>query len=912
VFQLWGPISDGTMKINENENSTSSRGGGSNILESRRASKASFNKMDITSMMVSEQQLQSIKVPPPPRPPPPAAAATNPKLDEKKGQQPDTKKKKKNTKPKKHLLVFDALEVVTAHDKLKNAKAGTATLTKTNAAASTPTVNQRQQPQEPLAVVKLPSSKKNSNNTIAIHSNNNNDNYHTNNPNIPGDQHQHEHQPKPLTLEENDENSESQYFGKVDLAAIIPPRGRTPYGKANNKKKKKVDKKNLLESPVVVLPAPQSKKNITTATTNASGGFWNSLLEKVACGFRPTDGNQSAMLLDDYETKDTILVKQEPMTPATVATVTTTATPMDSSPNTPSLTDWESQQILDISHASGDDEDAAGGGGGGELACTSVGLLTADTPIMYIETNNTATNDIHSQQIISTLMVEIGSEEKEECLNNHIQESLQEQEQPQEKVDPVLDLQLKKQREKKYYANKVSLGYEIDMVDDDVKTIYTLQGDKDADDVASMHSRDQLWDHIDQTHIDFLRSMSDISSTTVGTSKSNLSRKSRTSIIRNNSSTIATAVTEETHQQDMDSTTDINIKEKLQLCKKLFPDTTVHKDDLLLPVTHLKSKSSMDNTDAETTNAKNQDPLEEADEEEDCHSVESSHCDGKPRRYKLKKQVKKETKSPDEEEDLEDDDEEDDDISTKASIGSISIRTDRTTKETQRSKKTNLSLFSEHSDASYSNNLEDEEIEEDGIGSLRSAMGSVVSKDEENELNVLRRIFSSGLSNLPNVLIGDFSNVPSVKMMKRLDQLEDFSERRHYKSKFGSRFVENDFTHTTREEVFFTKMIMDDVQKMVEQPKESALDKKFLVYQTTKELNNTLKDDSMPVEAEAFSIHSEEEEEVDDDSGSEAFTEMSSIAGSTYDTSSFQQALEELKSVRSDHTSIVSCKVRKR
>jgi hypothetical protein len=369
---------------------------------------------------------------------------------------------------------------------------------------------------------------------------------------------------------------------------------------------------------------------------------------------------------------------------------------------------------------------------------------------------------------------------------------------------------------------------------------------------------------------------------------------------------------EETHQQDMDSTTDINIKEKLQLCKKLFPDTTVHKDDLLFPVTHLKSKSSMDNADAEDTNAKNQQQQKEVDEE-DCHSVESSHSDGKPRRYKLKKQVKKETKSPEEEEDLDDDDGdvEDDDISTKASIGSISIHTDRTTKETLRSKKTNLSLFSEHSGASYSNNLEDEEIEEDGIGSLRSALGSVVSKDEENELNVLRRIFSSGLSNLPNVLIGDFSNVPSVKMMKRLDQLEDFSERRHYKSKFGSRFVENDFTHTTREEVFFTKMIMDDVQKMVEQPKESALDKKFLVYQTTKELNNTLKDDSMPVEAEAFSIHSEEEEEEDDD-GSEAFTEMSSIAGSTYDTSSFQEALEDIKSVRSDHTSIVSCKVRKR
>lgn len=87
-------------------------------------------------------------------------------------------------------------------------------------------------------------------------------------------------------------------------------------------------------------------------------------------------------------------------------------------------------------------------------------------------------------------------------------------------------------------------------------------------------------------------------------------------------------------------------------------------------------------------------------------------------------------------------------------------------------------------------------------------------EDDEEDLSVLRRIFSPGFGNLLNVISGDFSKVPSQKMMKRLDKLEDFSEDRHYGTKYGTHFLEDEY-ETTREEVFFTKVISDDVKEMV-------------------------------------------------------------------------------------------------
>ncbi len=823
---------------------------------------------------MSEQQLQTIKVPPPP--PPAAPAVTKPKVEEKK-KPDDSKKKKKNAKPKKHLLVFDALEVVTAKEKLKNNK-------NTKISNSTPTVDQNQQPQEALPVVKLPSSKSTHN------KNNTKKNTNNNTSSI---------QKEEKEEKVDDENSESQYFGKVDLAAIIPPKKNKTNNniKSSNddKDKKKINKKNLLDSPVVFLPPPQGK---ATTAASGSGGFWNSILDKFACGYRPTAENQSAILLDDYDEDTANFLKKEPKTPATEASTT----PIHS-PNTPSLTDWESQNILDVTQVS-DGEDAKQDPKTSSLAVN---------PIVFVDSKHTSTK---SKDQVSTLMVEIGSDEKDDRLDV-VQEG---------DSDPALDQQLKQQKEKKYYANKVSVGYEIDMVDDDVKTIYTLQRDKS--DLASVDSRGNLWDHIDQTHIEFLRSMSDVTSTTVGTAKSNLttSQKSHAS-----AAPMMNNIKKQQSIDDRDSlkgtmSTESDIKQKLELCKTLFPGAEVNTDDLLLPIMNGTKKSSgvMGDDDEDSRTHHEEDDCSSPNN--DSHSAASSKVgrsiqslhsnisnnNGKQGRYKLNSQNRVKTESA-----LYDDDEEEeeDDISSKASIGSISIHTDGTTKETYRSKKTNKSLLSGTSDA-YSHNLdEEEEEEEDGVGSMRSTMHSVVSRDDENELNVLRRIFSSGLSNLPNVLIGDFSNVPSVKMMKRLDQLEDFSERRHYKSKFGSRFVESDFTNTTREEVFFTKMIMEDVKKMVEQPKESALDKKFLAYQSTKEMNNTLRDDSLPNEAETFSVHSEEEqEEEEEDERSEAYTEVtehSSVAESTFGASSYQQASETVKSVRSDHTSIVSCRLRK-
>jgi len=141
------------------------------------------------------------------------------------------------------------------------------------------------------------------------------------------------------------------------------------------------------------------------------------------------------------------------------------------------------------------------------------------------------------------------------------------------------------------------------------------------------------------------------------------------------------------------------------------------------------------------------------------------------------------------------------------------------------------------------------------------------SKDDENELHVLRRIFSPGLGNILNVMKGDFSKVPTAKAMRRLDKLEDFSEQRHYKTKFGARFITNDL-QTTREESFFMKMISDDLRKLTEKPaiqQKSNLEEIYNVYR------NTQADDEFPVRdsAETFSMGSKDDDSDDSSSCSE-------------------------------------------
>ena len=114
---------------------------------------------------------------------------------------------------------------------------------------------------------------------------------------------------------------------------------------------------------------------------------------------------------------------------------------------------------------------------------------------------------------------------------------------------------------------------------------------------------------------------------------------------------------------------------------------------------------------------------------------------------------------------------------------------------------------------------------------------SSMTTEEESDWNALRRIFSGGWSNLPDILTGDFGYVPTERMMKRLDKLEDFSENRHYDTKFGSLFVDiNDYIHSmSREVVLYSNAIRKDVEQGTDAaakpgPPKTKLDSIYEVY----------------------------------------------------------------------------------
>jgi hypothetical protein len=76
---------------------------------------------------------------------------------------------------------------------------------------------------------------------------------------------------------------------------------------------------------------------------------------------------------------------------------------------------------------------------------------------------------------------------------------------------------------------------------------------------------------------------------------------------------------------------------------------------------------------------------------------------------------------------------------------------------------------------------------------------------------------------------------PSKAIQKKLDILESSSELRHFASKFGMPFIDDTLVQTTREEVFFTKMISGDVKEMViAKAQPSELDNKYYRYLQTK------------------------------------------------------------------------------
>jgi hypothetical protein len=155
------------------------------------------------------------------------------------------------------------------------------------------------------------------------------------------------------------------------------------------------------------------------------------------------------------------------------------------------------------------------------------------------------------------------------------------------------------------------------------------------------------------------------------------------------------------------------------------------------------------------------------------------------------------------------------------------------------------SSVSSTSDACDNNNTGSITSSTDGSNTAASSMMT----EEENDWNVLRRIFSSGWSNLPFILTGDLSYVPTERMMKRLDKLEDFSEKRHYNTKFGSRFVGiNDYIHSmSREVVLYSKAIREDVEQGTNAapPPKTKLDSIYEVYcKHFKESEGTRRDDN--------------------------------------------------------------------
>jgi hypothetical protein len=156
-------------------------------------------------------------------------------------------------------------------------------------------------------------------------------------------------------------------------------------------------------------------------------------------------------------------------------------------------------------------------------------------------------------------------------------------------------------------------------------------------------------------------------------------------------------------------------------------------------------------------------------------------------------------------------------------------RRDRTPSNRNFDEEESSSSVSSTSDAYENNNTGSITSSADESNTAASSMMT----EEENDWNVLRRIFSSGWSNLPYILTGDLSYVPTERMMKRLDKLEDFSERRHYNTKFGSRFVGiNDYVHSmSREVVLYSKAIREDVQQGTNTaPPKTKLDSIYEVY----------------------------------------------------------------------------------
>lgn len=123
----------------------------------------------------------------------------------------------------------------------------------------------------------------------------------------------------------------------------------------------------------------------------------------------------------------------------------------------------------------------------------------------------------------------------------------------------------------------------------------------------------------------------------------------------------------------------------------------------------------------------------------------------------------------------------------------------------------------------------------DADDSSTSTTCSSAVTEEESDWSLLRRIFSAGWSSVPNILFGDLSYVPSVRTMQRLDKLEDFSEQRHYHTKFGTRFVDSDYVQSmNREVVLFTKAIREDIEDgdaaAKAAPPKTKLDKIYEIY----------------------------------------------------------------------------------
>jgi len=596
----------------------------------------------------------------------------------------------------------------------------------------------------------------------------------------------------------NEEEDSTSYFGHFNADSIKPV----------SETKKEA---NIISSGVPV--TPNAKPSVM------NNGFWNKFIEKVACGYQNhVQETVSCTVFEESPLKNT--ASHGPNTPDTVAA-------SDCSPAImpPSLSDWESENILNVTQNSDEHkfiyspessilgpvfefdenmqlssrlempetefnpEDVA-------PVMVHTGFEEVEIAREMFEMPKTEFNPGNVSSSKGNKSFETGSANNVPCTFTNVQEMKE-----TEKEMFLIDQMLKEQKEKKYFANKVTLGYEVDPLEDDVKTTYTLGDDNsDAEPVEIANFSNQF----DQQHIDFLRTVS---------------KDSGVSSFANSS------LTQGLDKKIKDIWNSKN-EEEFTFMSKSNNERFIPRD--------------MDATICST--------VEDPDPVSDVISMTSTRRSS---------------------------------VLSKASYYS--------------EKGSQSSLLSK-------NSRHGEMFDDDN--SVKS-LCTLRSKDDENELHVLRRIFSPGLGNILNVIKGDFSKVPTAKAMRRLDKLEDFSEQRHYKTKFGARFITNDL-QTTREESFFMKMISDDLRKLTEKPaiqQKSNLEEIYDVYR------NTQDDDEFPVRdsAETFSMGSKEEDDDSDDSSSSSEQTDFSGDSSSYGIGSVMSASTGnntgVRSVRSNSSS---------